>query len=106
MTAARPLQAAAPAPDPSGAELRARLTAALRADGWWLRSDIIWHKTACLPESVKDRPTASHEHVLLLAKSKRYFFDADAIAEPEAPSSAARYDYLSLIHISEPTRRS
>lgn len=69
------------------------LAAALRADGWYLRSDIIWHKTACLPEPVRDRPAASHEHVFLLAKSKRYFFDADAIAEPSAPASAARYAY-------------
>lgn len=69
------------------------LAAALRSDGWYLRCDIIWHKTACLPEPVKDRPTSSHEHVFLLAKSKRYFYDAQAIAEPAAPSSAARYSY-------------
>lgn len=55
---------------------------ALRADGWWLRSDIIWHKPNPMPESVTDRPTSAHEHVFLLAKSARYFYDAEAIAEP------------------------
>jgi DNA modification methylase len=54
---------------------------ALRADGWWLRSDIIWAKPNPMPESVTDRPTSAHEHVFLLAKSARYFWDADAIAE-------------------------
>lgn len=54
---------------------------ALRADGWWLRSDIIWAKKNCMPESVTDRPSSAHEHVFLLAKSARYFFDAEAIRE-------------------------
>ena len=55
---------------------------ALRADGWYLRSDIIWAKPNPMPESVTDRPTKSHEHVFLFSKSPRYFYDADAIAEP------------------------
>jgi len=55
---------------------------ALRADGWYLRSDIIWKKNACMPEPVKDRPTNCHEHVFLLAKSQSYFYDRDAVREP------------------------
>lgn len=57
---------------------------ALRADGWFLRSDIIWHKPNPMPESVTDRPTSAHEHIFLLSKSQRYFYDADAIREAEA----------------------
>ena len=55
---------------------------ALRADGWYLRSDIIWSKTNPMPESVTDRPTKSHEYLFLLTKSPRYYFDADAVREP------------------------
>lgn len=55
---------------------------ALRAEGWYLRSDIIWAKANCMPESVRDRPTRSHEYLFLLTKSERYFYDADAIKEP------------------------
>jgi len=57
---------------------------ALRADGWYLRSDIIWHKSNAMPESVTDRPTKSHEHVFMLSKSSRYFYDADEIREPHS----------------------
>ena len=60
----------------------ARVALALQADGWWLRSDIIWAKPNPMPESVTDRPTSAHEHVFLLTKSARYYWDADAIAEP------------------------
>jgi DNA modification methylase len=60
------------------------LAFALRADGWYLRSDIIWHKPNCMPESVEDRPTKSHEYVFLLSKSSSYYYDADAIREPLA----------------------
>jgi DNA modification methylase len=59
----------------------AQVALALRADGWFLRSDIIWHKPNPMPESVTDRPTSAHEHVFLLTKSARYFYDAAAIAE-------------------------
>lgn len=55
---------------------------ALRADGWYLRSDIIWNKPNPMPESVKDRPTKSHEYIFLLTKSPTYYYDADAIREP------------------------
>jgi len=66
------------------------LAFALRADGWYLRSDIIWQKENPMPESVKDRPTRCYEHIFLLTKSKKYFYDAAAIAEPLAPTTAAR----------------
>lgn len=67
------------------------LAFALRADGWFLRSDIIWHRPNPMPESVLDRPTKSHSYVFLLAKRQRYFYDADAIREPLAAESIARY---------------
>jgi DNA modification methylase len=82
-----------------------RVAFALQADGWYLRSDIIWSKPNPMPESVTDRPTKSHEYLFLLAKSARYYFDADAVAEEagsvglnggayappvQAPSSNAR----------------
>lgn len=59
-----------------------RLALALQADGWWLRSDIVWHKAGCVPESVKDRPTRAHEYIFLLAKSRRYYYNHEAIKEP------------------------
>lgn len=55
---------------------------ALRADGWWLRSDIVWAKPNPMPESVTDRPTKAHEYVFLLAKSKHYYFDQEAVRQP------------------------
>lgn len=58
-----------------------RVALALQADGWWLRSDIIWHKPNPMPESVRDRPTKSHEYIFLLSKSQKYYYDADAIRE-------------------------
>lgn len=67
------------------------LAFALRADGWYLRQDIIWQKPNCMPESVKDRCTKSHEYIFLLSKSKRYYFDAEAISEPITGSSTKRY---------------
>jgi DNA modification methylase len=70
-----------------------RVAFALQADGWYLRSDIIWHKPNPMPESVTDRPTKSHEYVFLLSKSARYFYDADAIRERMADASEARYGY-------------
>ena len=59
-----------------------RVALALQADGWYLRADLIWAKPNPMPESVTDRPTRSHEYVFLLAKSPRYFYDAEAIREP------------------------
>ncbi|MDR1604069.1 MAG: site-specific DNA-methyltransferase [Gracilibacteraceae bacterium] len=67
------------------------LAFALRTDGWFLRSDIIWHKTNALPHSVKDRPVSSYEHIFLLAKSKTYYFDYRALEEPTLESSKQRY---------------
>jgi DNA modification methylase len=58
------------------------LAFALRADGWYLRQDIVWSKPNPMPESVRDRCTKSHEYLFLLSKSERYFFDAEAIKEP------------------------
>jgi len=57
---------------------------ALRADGWYLRQDIIWHKPNAMPESVTDRCTKAHEYIFLLAKSDRYYYDHEAIKEPAA----------------------
>lgn len=61
-----------------------RVAFALQDSGWYLRSDIIWRKENPLPESVRDRPTRSHEFIFLLTKSPRYFYDVDAIREPWA----------------------
>jgi DNA modification methylase len=58
-----------------------RVAFALQGAGWWLRSDIIWHKPSCMPESIRDRPTRSHEYLFLLTKSRHYYYDADAIRE-------------------------
>jgi len=66
------------------------LAFALRADGWYLRSDIIWHKSNPLPEGAADRPAKSHEHIFLLAKSPQYYFDHEAIQEPVQQSTVER----------------
>jgi DNA modification methylase len=58
------------------------LAFALRADGWYLRSDIIWSKPNPMPESVTDRPTKAHEYIFLFSKSERYFYNAEAVKEP------------------------
>jgi DNA modification methylase len=81
-----------------------RVAFALQADGWYLRSDIIWHKPNPMPESITDRPTRAHEYIFLLTKSERYFYDADAIREKPSPAlikqiedgynGAALKDYL------------
>lgn len=68
-----------------------RCAFALQADGWWLRCDIIWHKPNPLPESVGDRPTKAHEYVFLLTKSQRYYYDAEAIREPNSEGSIERF---------------
>ncbi|ATI15668.1 site-specific DNA-methytransferase [Bordetella phage vB_BbrM_PHB04] len=65
------------------------LAFALRADGWYLRQDIIWHKPNPMPESVRDRCTKAHEYVFLLSKSERYFYDAEAVKEPAVSESPA-----------------
>ncbi len=70
------------------------LAFALRADGWYLRSEIIWAKKNCMPESVTDRPTKAHEQVFLLTKSARYWYDAEAVKEKsiDPEGSAKRYE--------------
>lgn len=79
------------------------LAFALRADGWYLRQDIIWHKPNPMPESVKDRCTKAHEYIFLLSKSKRYYFDSEsikqvAVTKENRPSGVQRnreYNYNS-----------
>ena len=65
---------------------------ALRSDGWYLRSDIIWSKPNPMPESVTDRPTKAHEYLFLLTKSERYYYDAAAIREPYAASTLTQFE--------------
>jgi site-specific DNA-methyltransferase (cytosine-N4-specific) len=67
-----------------------RLAFALQADGWYLRSDIIWYKPNCQPESVKDRPTQSHEYIFLFSKSEDYYYDYNSIKEPAAEKGKMR----------------
>jgi DNA modification methylase len=73
--------------------LPARAALALQADGWWLRSDIIWAKPNPMPESVRDRPTKAHEYLFLLTKAERYFYDAEAIKEPCEPEAWHNPDF-------------
>lgn len=75
----------------------AMVALALRADGWWLRSEIVWHKPNPMPESIRDRPTQAHEKVFLLTKSARYYYDADAIAEPFETDPKERYEQRARI---------
>jgi len=64
---------------------------ALRADGWYLRQDIIWHKPNPMPESVTDRCTKAHEYIFLMSKSQKYYYDSKAIAEPHKDVSLQRW---------------
>ena len=83
------------APTPPGLKIKDlvgvpwRVAFALQAAGWYLRSDIIWHKPNPMPESVKDRPTKAHEYIFLLTKSAKYFYCADAINEPRVSNNRA-----------------
>lgn len=70
-----------------------RVAFALQADGWYLRSDIIWSKPNPMPESVQDRPTKSHEYIFLLTKSGRYYWDPELIREPHSEASYLRAKY-------------
>jgi DNA modification methylase len=70
---------------------------ALRAAGWYLRSDVIWSKPNPMPESVTDRPTKAHEYLFLLTKSERYYYDADAIAEPIRTDPKENYPARSVV---------
>ena len=69
-----------------------RVAFALQADGWYLRSDIIWSKPNPMPESVTDRPTKAHEYLFLMSKSAKYYYDADAIREPNIWADDKRND--------------
>lgn len=59
-----------------------RVAFALQQDGWYLRSDVVWYKPNCQPESVKDRPTRAHEYIFMLSRSERYYYDYEAVREP------------------------
>lgn len=78
-----------------------RVAFALQEDGWWLRSDIIWSKKNGMPESVRDRPTRSHEYVFLITKAERYFFDIDAVKESAIRKASGNKERL----LDVPTRR-
>ena len=67
-----------------------RVAFALQDDGWWLRSDICWHKSNTMPESAKDRPTRAHEFVFLMTMAERYFYDHEAVKEPIAGTAHPR----------------
>ena len=68
-----------------------RVALAAQADGWWVRSDIIWAKPNPMPESVTDRPTRSHEYILMLTKNAKYYWDGDAVREPQSDGSIERW---------------
>ena len=70
-----------------------RVAFALQADGWYLRSDIIWAKPNPMPESVTDRPTKAHEYIFLMSKNAKYYYDADAIREEHSQASQERMRY-------------
>ena len=80
----------------------ARIALALQSDGWWLRSEIIWHKVNPMPESVRDRPTSAHEKMYLLTKAARYFYDVDAVRTVAKYSSDDRKGRASMDHKSAP----
>ena len=67
-----------------------RLAFALQTDGWYLRSEIIWHKPNPMPESVKDRPTRAHEHIFLLSKNEKYYYDAESIKTDSTTTSSRK----------------
>lgn len=79
-----------------------RVAFALQADGWWLRSDIIWSKPCGQPEAVRDRPTKMHEYLFLLSRSSRYFYDYEAIREESDPELGAHI--TPPLEVSEPLR--
>lgn len=81
------------------------LAFALRADGWYLRQDIIWHKPNPMPESVKDRCTKAHEYIFLLSKSPTYYYDADSIKQPASNNTNARRSRAESSHKSIPDQK-
>jgi len=76
-----------------------RVAFALQADGWYLRSDLVWNKPNCQPESVKDRPTRSHEYVFLFSKSEKYYYDHESIQEPAQDHTQRRKNRRSVWNI-------
>ena len=82
-----------------------RVALALQADGWYLRSHIIWAKPNPMPESVTDRPTSAHEAVFLLTKSARYWYDADAVREPHETLTNPKYRSQARIPVRPPSER-
>lgn len=72
------------------------LAFALRADGWYLRQDVIWHKPNPMPESVRDRCTKAHEYIFLLSKSEQYFYDRYSIMEPVSDSTISRLNQQTI----------
>jgi DNA modification methylase len=80
----------------------ARIALAAQADGWWVRSDIIWSKPNPMPESVRDRPTDAYEHILMFTKSERYFWDAEAVKEAQTQESVERRSRSRLTPYSPP----
>ncbi len=87
----RPVPAGVKAKDLIGIPWRVALR--LQEDGWWLRSEIIWEKTNPMPESVRDRPTRSHEHIFLLTRQPNYYWNHEAAQENMQPSSIERMKY-------------
>ena len=73
-----------------------RVAIALQEAGWYIRSEIIWHKPNPMPESVRDRPTSCHEKIWLITKNKKYYYDADAIREPVAQGTITRLSEKNL----------
>ena len=69
-----------------------RLAFALQDEGWFLRADIVWNKPNAMPESVKDRPTRSHEYLFMFSKSERYFYDREAVVEPNGRNRRSVWD--------------
>ncbi len=74
-----------------------RVAFALQAAGWYLRSDIIWHKPNPMPESVTDRPTKAHEYIFLLSKSERYWYDAEAVKEAGVSPEMTKEEYAEAL---------
>lgn len=83
----------------------ARVALALQADGWWLRNDAIWHKPTCIPESMADRMTSSHEHIFFLAKSERYYYDNEAVREEPKPWTQATLRASSGVLLTEESQQ-
>lgn len=81
-----------------------RVAFALQQDGWWLRQDIIWHKPNPMPESVADRCTKAHEYIFLLTKSPRYYFDNEAIREPNSSQKQLEHNQRYAKNYDNPAR--